>query len=540
MLPSARGRLESARGPRLRRKLLLAAVIGLHAAILLGAVTVPGYAIVEALGASLGAPAAGQTAGLVVFNRWLALLGNTAVVCGVALLTALVVGLAVGITLARTDLSGKSVFAALAFLGACTPVYVVAIFVFAYLPASRLAGSALACGVLYGLIYSPLAIVLLGATFRFADRELEDLARLDAGPGTVLVRVTIPQARWGIATLGILVILLVGTDFTISDTLTVRTFAEEVHTQFALNRSRTGPVLTSLPMLLTFATLLIAVQVRYRLLGEHSPWQFGAPPRTISLGRWRAAAAVVGVALVFLLIGRPTASLLGRVGSFDGFLAAAGPLRSELLTSAGLAIAGATVVVLSAVGFAWALLRGGRLRPLIAVSVVLLLAMPAPVIGISLIGLLDRPGRLAMLYDSPAVVVVGYVVRLLPIGVLLLAAAVQRVPRETESAARLDGCDWLGLQRHVYWPNIAADAAIVWLVIVILCFAEVGTTILVVPPGWDTVAVRAFTLMHFGVYRDLAVLAILSAGTTFALWLPLVYLLKRRFGRPAPAVRQRP
>jgi len=157
-----------------------------------------------------------------------------------------------------------------------------------------------------------------------------------------------------------------------------------------------------------------------------------------------------------------------------------------------------------------------------------LLATPAPVVGIGLIGLLNRPGVAGSIYDSPLSVVIGYVVRFLPLGVLLLAAAVRRIPVTLEAAARLDGCDWLGIQRHIYWPNLATDLAMVWLVIVILCLGEIGATILVVPPGWDTVAVRAFTLLHFGVYRDLAVLAVLSAGAILVLALPLVWLLRRR------------
>ncbi|MFQ5805867.1 MAG: ABC transporter permease [Phycisphaerae bacterium] len=513
--------------------------MGLHLVVLLGAVAVPGYAVMEAFRAVLPVPDAGQVATLTTVSRWLPLLGNTVAVCGLALLTALAFGLVAGIILARTDLPGRALFAALAVLGACVPVYVSAIFIFSHLPTSKLADSALACGLLYGLIHSPLAIVVLGATLRCADRELEDLARLDAGPAAVLIRVTIPQAAWGIAMLGILVVLLVGTDFTIPDLLFVRTFAEEVYTQFALHRSAAGPVLTSVPMLSVLAALLLAVQARYRLFGEHTPWQFADPPRTLALGRWRLGGAVVGVALVLALVGPPVVSLLGRIferfASFGAFLAAARALQHDLLVSTLSAMAGATVIVLSAVGLAWALLRGGRLRVPLGVAVVLLLALPAPVVGISLIGLLDRPGPLGVLYDSPAVIAVGYVVRFLPIGIFLLVAAVQRVPREIESAARVDGCDWLAVQRYVYWPIVAADAAIIWLIIVILCFAEVGATTLLAPPGWCSASVRAFTLMHYGVYGDLALLAVLSVGIIFIVWLLLVYLLKRRFARPGLA-----
>jgi iron(III) transport system permease protein len=165
------------------------------------------------------------------------------------------------------------------------------------------------------------------------------------------------------------------------------------------------------------------------------------------------------------------------------------------------------------------------------------LALPAPVAGISLVGLLSRPGPAGALCDSPVVIAAGYIVRFLPIGILLLVVAVRRVPREIESAARIDGCDWLAVQRHVYWPAVAGDAAIVWLITVILCFAEVGATKLVAPPGWNTASVRAFTLIHGGVDANLALLAVLSTGIILVLWLFLVCLVKRRYGQPGPAQR---
>ena len=511
----------------LARRSLLIGVVGLHVGVLAGALVVPCHAIVVAI-AAIGR--GDSLSDLVAADRWLHLLGNTAIVCGTALLTALTVGLVVGILLARTDIPGKRILAALTVLGACVPVYVAAVFIFAYLPASRLTEQTWACGLLYGLMLSPLAAVVLAAALRTADRELEDLARLDAGSIAVLLRVTIPQAGWGILALGILVFLLVGTDFTLTDLLFVRTFAEEVYTQYALDRSAAGPMLTSLPLLVTLALLFVYVQLRYRLFGEHALWQFGAPPRTLSLGRWRWLAAGGFIGVLLLLVGRPALSLLSKLrlfGSFDALCHSAGVLGQELLATTAFAAAGATIVVLFSAGFAWILLRGVRLRLPIVAAVVLLLALPAPVAGISMQGLLNRPGVLGALCDSPMIIAAGYVVRFLPIGVLLLLLAVQRVPREVESAARLDGCDWLSMQWHVYWPAIAADAAIAWLVIVILSFAEVGATKLIAPPGWHTASVRAFTLMHGGVDSNLALLALLSMCVILVLWVSLLCLLRR-------------
>jgi iron(III) transport system permease protein len=492
--------------------------------VLLALVAVPGHAVVSALLQARG----GTHWTIIDAQRWLLLLRNTAIVAGLAAGTATLLGALLGLLAARTDMPGRRLLAGAAVLGACLPSYVSAIFVFAVIPVWRYAGSVPVCGLLYGLFATPLATVILAVAFRAADCDLEDSARLNAGPWAMLWRVTLPQAAWGLALVATLVVLIVATDFMIADLLLVRTFAEEVYTQFALHQSAGGAVLASLPVLIGVVLLLGLIQARYRLLGEHSPWQFGVRPWTIRLGCWRWVAALGCLGFVLAVVGTPAVALLSRIESPAHALTLARDLEHELLVSTLGSLAGATLVVALAVGLAWGLLRARGLRVLIAVGVVLLLATPAPVVGISLIELLNRPGWLGSLYDSPAVIVAGYLVRFLPLGVLLLIPAVRRIPADHEAAARVDGCNWSGVQRHVYWPAVARDALVVWLVIAILCFGEVSCTMLLAPPGWPPASVRAFTLLHSGVYQDLAVLALVAAGCVFLPWLVLLMLLRRQ------------
>ena len=95
----------------------------------------------------------------------------------------------------------------------------------------------------------------------------------------------------------------------------------------------------------------------------------------------------------------------------------------------------------------------------------------------------------------------------------------------------MDGCDWLREHWHVRIPAVLPDAVLAWLVVAILCFAEVGATKLLDVPGWETAAVEAFGLIHYGVYRDLAVLALLSVAFILLPWAGLVWLLQRRLAR---------
>ena len=121
-----------------------------------------------------------------------------------------------------------------------------------------------------------------------------------------------------------------------------------------------------------------------------------------------------------------------------------------------------------------------------------------------------------------------YVELFIPVAVLLLCPAVRRIPPDLERAARVDGCGWMRLQRHVVWPGAAHDAAVTWLIVFVLCLGEVGCSMLLDPPKWTTASIRAFQLIHAGVYRDLAVLALLSIAAVIVPWSLLLALSRRK------------
>ncbi len=467
-----------------------------------------------------------------VTTRWPTLLGTTAVVCGMALLLAIGGGLALAIVIRRTDLPGRGVLWLAALLGCCVPVYLSAALFFARIPVWRFSQSAWFCGVLYGLVGMPLGTVILAAALGTADREREEQALLDATPWSVLWRVTLPQLGWPLAATSAVLLLLVGTDFTLSDILAVRTFAEEVYTQYTLNISPAGPVLTAMPILALLSVLVLVVQLRAASRAEHSLWTLGAASRF--LVKFGPAGIVCGSLLVLaaaVLLGWPLSALLQQVDSPAAFVDSAARVWPELAVSLVTSAAAASVIVVLALPLAAAARRGTRVRFVALAFIVLLLATPAPVSASSLIRLLNRPGWLGAIYDHPAILLVGDVVRFLPYAALLLIPAVQRVPAQLEQLARLDGCGWLGRQRHVWWPGVAREWPVVWLLVAVLCFGEVGATVLLYPPNWTPAAVRAFTLIHFGVYRDLAVLALLSAACLPLPWLLLVWTLRRQHVR---------
>ena len=118
-------------------------------------------------------------------------------------------------------------------------------------------------------------------------------------------------------------------------------------------------------------------------------------------------------------------------------------------------------------------------------------------------------------------VVIAYVSRFLPIGALLCAAFLRRIPAGVEEAASVSGASWLRTLIRIIVPMSRGGLSAVWLVMFVLMFGDVVLAMLVSPPGESNLAVRAYTLIANSPTGDVARLAVVQIAVTL---LPLVAL----------------
>src|SRR5262249_29343976 len=96
-------------------------------------------------------------------------------------------------------------------------------------PWARGLGEAIWIHAIAGL---PWVVWIVGQGLGWVERELEEDALLSASPWRVLWWVTLPRCRAAIAAAGLWVALQAATEITVTDMMQVRTFAEEVYSQF--------------------------------------------------------------------------------------------------------------------------------------------------------------------------------------------------------------------------------------------------------------------------------------------------------------------
>jgi iron(III) transport system permease protein len=463
-------------------------------------------------------------------SRWGTLLRTTGVVAAVAVGGAVMAGTLLAVLVFRTRGRFRGAMIALLLLGATIPLYVVGAAFFAIGGIERWRESAVVVGAIHAAAHLPFATLIIGLALRAVPGELEEAALVDGGsPVAVLARVTLPSARGGLLAAAVLVLVWVAADYGISDVLLVRTFAEETYTQFALYGRPQEAALAGLPQVLVLAPLLVIVGRYVMGATDRGAATEATSPQPFRLGGRSWVLTVIAILAAGAPAGIPSVLLTARASAVHEAVEMVASLRPELLATLGTSVPAAFACAALAVGPAWVILRRRRAGGALAAGLAVALATPAPVLAVGLILLVNRsePAWAGALYDSPAILTVAYVARFLPVAVLVLMAVMRAVPRDCEDAARTDGCGRLGVWWRIVWPLTLPGVLLAAFVVMILCLAELPATVLLSPPGCETVAVRYFTLIHYGLYPDAALLCVISIAVVVLPWLGVLLLLRR-------------
>jgi len=487
---------------------------------------------------------------------------NTLLLTGVTCAVSVLLGTALAALLGRTDLPGRRVGAALLGVMLFVPLYlqvaawqagfgVQGWFSRTFDAPAWLQGWTGAIWV-HAVAAVPWVVLIVGVGMRLVERELEEQALLDASPSQVFFRVTLRRSLPALGIAALWVAVVTAREMTVTDLFVVRTYAEELYTQFAL-----GPPLDQAPLtvlsgiVVTGGLVTLALLLCARLMARDRPIRL-RDHRVFRLGPWRWPAAIVAALLLLLLIGVPLGNLCYKAGKGGGLVTSPGAgsgqewslwkcvaivatspwrYRREFGWSLGIGALAATAAVIVAVALAW-LARGGKRRALPALGVTAVcLAVPGPLVGIAIIRLLNQRDVdwLCWLYDQSILAPwLALLVTALPPATLILWHALRTVPREMLDGAAVEGAGSLAQLRRIALPLCWPAVALAWVISFAVALADLGASILVVPPGVMTLSIRIFDLVHSGVEDrvagvSLAMIVLITLLTAAATYLASVW-----------------
>jgi iron(III) transport system permease protein len=412
---------------------------------------------------------------------------------------------------------------------------------------------------IHGVAALPWATLIVGAGLRLVEPELEEQALLDGSPRQVLFRVTLSAALPALAVAALWVTILTAGEIAVTDLFSVRTYAEEVYTLIAVGplMEQGKPVydtpLAMMPGILLSAWLVIAgLVVLARLAPNRRPLTLGGR-YVFRLGIWRVPLAILVGLLLLVTFGVPLASLCykagvlvtqtdaGHVRSWSIWkcleMVSSSPYRyrSEFGWSLAIGALAATGVVAVAIPMAW-LARSGGFRALgVLLITAVSLATPGPVVGLAVIWLLNRPEcpPLVYLYDQSILAPwLALSVRGFAPATLILWHTLASVPSELLDAGSVDGAGPMARLWRIAVPTRLTGVCLAWIVVFILAMGDLAASILVVPPGVNTLSIRIFLLLHYGVEDRVAGICLTQVAALAALAVAAIWIARRHCQKP--------
>jgi len=429
--------------------------------------------------------------GALLDSRQRRLLSNTMLLGAGTAALATVVGATLGFALARIALPFKAAVRIALAAPAVLPPYVVAL-AWVYLDggfAYTLGGAIAALTV----VFYPLSMLATEVALRRIEPRLEEAALIMTTPARVLRRITLPLAAPSVMSAALVIFVLAISEFSVPGLLRVPVFTTEVFTAFAALYDFGRATMLAIPLLVVSIVVasVAAMLVGGRLIATRRGVR-GAPLEAFDA--WRTAIVVVIVLWLFAAVVLPVTALAREAGRSVSVLAVVRDSGDAIVNSLSLALAGASAVTMLGVCVGYARARArATVGAVLDACWIVLFTVPSTVVGIGLIGIWNRPA-LGDVYGSSAMLVLGYLARFAPVAALVVAATVRSVPESHEEAAAAAGAGWLRTMGRVVLPQIRIGLLAVWVIAFILAFGEIGTSILVAPPGESTLPIRVYTL----------------------------------------------
>ena len=491
-------------------------------------------------------------------GRTSTLLCNTLRLSGATLAISLPLGAVLAWLLVRTDLPGRR--AALVLFGVMlfVPLYLQAAawqagfgiqgwYTLSYAGPVWLDGW---CGAIWvhAMAALPWVVLIVGAGFWLVEPELEEQALLDGSPCQVFFHVTLPGTLAALGVAALWVTIVTAGEMTVTDLFMVRTYAEEIYTRVAVGPQPDDPPLGLMPGgILTTWLLLAGLVLVATLAPRHRPISTGRR-LVFPLGRWRVPIAMVVALGLLLVVGVPLASLCYKAGvvvtqvdtvrvrSWSLWkclqMVAGSPLRygGEFGWSLVIGSLAATVSTALATLLAW-IARRGRLRAAAVLAVTAVsLAIPGPIVGLTVIWLLNWPEipPLVYLYDQSILApMLAVAFRGLPAATLVMWHAFGTIPAEMLECAAVDGAGPMVRLWRIALPCRLWALALAWVVALAVALGDLAASVLVVPPGVTTLSIRIFGLLHYGVEDRVAGICLAQVAMFAAVAAGVVWLVKR-------------
>ena len=347
-------------------------------------------------------------------------------------------------------------------------------------------------------IFTPLSMLIIGSALSNINAQLEETGFVITNFRNVIFKITLPLIKPALITSFVLVFIFSISEFTVPAFLGVKVFTTEIFTQFSAFYNHSLAILQSTLLIIICVLLLFAEKKHIAEAPFLSIGSKGTSTKPYDIKSRNVIGLLFLFAWFFISVIFPFVLLF--VQSFKAgtskFIQAFELLLPTFSNSIGLAFFGALIIVLVGFTVAYFSVRQNETKKIKSFDWLLLIvfAIPSTIFGISLIRFYNQPA-LDFIYSSYAIILIGYVGKFSFISAKLIGNAIRQIPNSLDEAAQIEGVTFFKRLIKILIPLIMPTLFVAFIISFIFSLGELGTTIMLYPPGTEIMPIKVFTIM---------------------------------------------
>ncbi|WP_303860257.1 iron ABC transporter permease [Alkalibaculum bacchi] len=351
------------------------------------------------------------------------------------------------------------------------------------------------------MYFLPLPFTLISLSLKAIDKDALEAGAVFFSPGVALLRVVLPSVLPAILGGALLVFLLSLADYSIPSIFSLNVYSLDIFAQFSVSGSVADSFFYSLPLLMIASVVVI---VGLNLLQDLSLTTKGETIRnhvTIVLPPSVSLLSGMGLVISLLCILIPSSNLIlgmfQSVNTVETIEMGLSELINSLIISSGSLLISLPLSL--SIGMQ---MSNKKLSGLAYFVLILPLIMPASLIGIGLIGVFHS----TYWYNSIVMPILAIAIRYTPVGALLCYSGFKGLDKEMINASLVYQKSTLNGFLKILFPVLFPIILMAALSIFIIGTGEIGATIMVLPPGFNTLSIKIYNYLHYGSSQVVSVL----------------------------------
>lgn len=347
--------------------------------------------------------------------------------------------------------------------------------------------------IVHVIIFFPIVMLITGSALSSIHSTLEEAGVVITSFKKTVLRIILPLIKHSITLSFLLVLIFSLTDFSVPAFFGVRTFTTEIFTQFAAFYNYQQAIEQSIILLLVSCSLIL---LQFRYLAKSPVFAIGQKGSSSKCHELTKGKKWIHSSIAFLIIVTiifPVFILIYQSlsGSHSYFIEALVSLKGAIGKSFFLAFCGALLITAVAMFTSYAELRSDIRLP--GAMLLFLFVTPSTVLGIAYIYFYNTSAT-AFVYASPIVIILGYAARFSFIAHKIIGNGLKQIPLSMEESGELVGINTYKRYTKLLIPLLTPSLVTTFLLSFILCLNELGTTIMVYPPGTELMPLKVYTI----------------------------------------------